>query len=178
MLKAWIDTLNAFSVTLRNVGRPRVTEKLLWKAPRPHPERYRQTFVLTRDEHGEPNCIACGNCARICPSGIIRVDRGKKVEHPVTGKKAFRPATFTLELGACMFCELCVQVCPTDALVMLGTHQPAAFDRESLVLTQDKLYANAELGERAWGSGSRLREMQDPKRKPAPAGRVSGEEDA
>ena len=27
--------------------------------------------------------------------------------------------TFTLELYACEFCELCVQVCPTDAIIMM-----------------------------------------------------------
>jgi len=29
--------------------------------------------------------------------------------------------TFTLELYSCEFCELCVQVCPTDAIIMLKT---------------------------------------------------------
>lgn len=158
------DTLEAFKTTLRNVGRPLVTDPLPWKAPRTHPERYRATFALKHDEHGEELCIACGSCAKICPSQIITVTRGEMRVHPVTAKKRLSAADFTLDLQACIFCELCVQVCPTDALTMLRTYHSPGYCREDLVLTADKLYANEKLGLDSWGSGSRLAAMQDPVR--------------
>ena len=37
--------------------------------------------------------------------------------------------TFTLELYACEFCELCVQVCPTDAIIMMKSFDLATGDR-------------------------------------------------
>lgn len=175
MLKPWFDTLEAFTVTLRNLGRPRVTEPLPWKKDRVHPERYRQTLGLTRDEHGEIACIACSACEKICPSQIIRVKSAGRKDSPVTGKKRAYPETFAIDLNACMFCEMCVQVCPADAITMLAHHQPSSFDREELVLTMDKLLENATRFTPSWASASRLAEMQDPKRGAAPATSPEGE---
>lgn len=165
MMRAWLDTIRAFNITFRNIGRKRVTEPLPWKAKRQHPERYRATFALVHDEHGEPACIACGACEAICPSKVITVTSGEKRVSPVTGKKRAYIENFVLEQNACMFCELCVQVCPTDAIRMLKTYHTPGYSREDQVLTMEKLYKNAELDEFSWGRGSRLREMQDPNRK-------------
>ena len=49
--------------------------------------------------------------------------------------------TFTLELYACEFCELCVQVCPTDAIVMMKSFDLATADRRELLLDKDRLHA-------------------------------------
>jgi NADH-quinone oxidoreductase subunit I len=160
---AWIDTLHAFSVTFRNVGRPRVTEKLPWKRLRVHPERYRAGFALTDDEHGEVACIACKACENVCPSGIIRVEAERR-DSPVTGKKRAWPASFVLDMNACIFCELCVQVCPSDAIRMRTAWSLAGTSREDQVLTLDRLRANARDGHLSWATSSRLRAMQDPGR--------------
>ena len=63
---------------------------------------------------------------------------------------------------ACIFCELCVQVCPTDAILMTRTPHKPGFAREDLLLTMDRLYANEP--HVTWGKASLLLEMQDPKR--------------
>ena len=50
--------------------------------------------------------------------------------------------TFTLELYACEFCELCVQVCPTDAIVMMKSFDMATTDRREMLLDKDRLHAH------------------------------------
>ncbi len=164
-MKRIFDTLNAFTVTIKNLGRPRVTEPLPWKAERAHPERFRASFALVDDKHGEPACIACQACARICPSEIISIELERRVSE-VTGKKRGYPTAFSLDMNACIFCELCVQVCPSDALVMLNSYQLAGYQREDQLLTMEKLQDNGRSGRLSWGTGSRLRAMQDPKPKP------------
>ena len=149
----------ALRVTLRNFFRPVVTEGL-----RPHEsraDRYKASFALVHDEHGDEACIGCKMCEKICPSDVITVVGGGKKESPNTGKKRGWAADFTLDLQACIFCELCIQVCPPDAIVMLRVQEPPGYSREDLVLTMDKLYAN-EGKPLYWAKGSILLEMQEP----------------
>src|ERR1700752_2049778 len=70
--------------------------------------------------------------------------------------------TFTLELYACEFCELCVQVCPTDAIIMMKSFDLATGDRRELLLDKDRLHALGLQLEPSWATGNRLRDMQAP----------------
>ena len=51
---------------------------------------------------------------------------------------------FTLELYACEFCELCVQVCPTDAIIMMKSFDMCDVDRREMLLDKDRLHAIGE----------------------------------
>jgi len=143
---------------------------------RPRAERLRASFALTKDEHGDENCIGCQKCEHICPSDIIRVKKDKHVS-PVTGKSRGYASDFTINLQACIVCELCVQVCPTDAIIMTREQEAPGFQRTDLTLTMDKLYRNFEkrVGEGgktpAWGKASLLWGMQEGK----PPGEGEGE---
>jgi NADH-quinone oxidoreductase subunit I len=160
---------DALAITFRNIFRGRTTEPLPWKAERQRPERFRATFALIHNEHGEEACIGCKICEKICPSEIIDVKPGGKVVSEFTGKKRGICDDFTLDLNACIVCELCVQVCPEDAIIMLRAPEAPAYSREDLVLTMDKLYENEKLDAASWGTGSRFMEMQNPKRGMPPA---------
>ena len=149
----------AMGVTLRNLFRPPVTV-MYPDRPRPYPDRFRGVLALTYDrETGEENCIGCRLCEYICPPQVIRVEMLK-------GAKRNYAKTFTLELYACEFCELCVQVCPTDAIVMLKTFDLATTDRRELLLDKDRLHALGLAYEPSWATGNRLRDMQAPPRAP------------
>jgi NADH-quinone oxidoreductase subunit I len=170
-MKYFISAFKAMWVTLKNIFAPVETVQFP-DVIRPRPERYRTTFALVNDEHGEEACIGCFLCEKICPSDIIKVEAAPKAESPATGKKRGYCADFTLDLGACIYCELCVQVCPTDAVVMCREPQTPGFSREDLVLTMDKLYANGRERVPTWGTGGGLRAMQEPPKppkKPRPA---------
>lgn len=159
-----VAAFTTLRISLRNVFRAKTTEPLPWHADRPRSERYRASFALVHDEHGDEACIGCKMCEKICPSDIIRVVTGKKAESPNTGKNRSWCADFTLDLNACIICELCVQVCPTDAILMLREQEPPAFDRNDLVLTMERLYANEKKVAVTWATATKLIEMQDPDR--------------
>jgi NADH-quinone oxidoreductase subunit I len=151
----------AMGVTLRNLFRRPVTVQYP-TVKRLYPDRFRGILALTYDPAtGEENCIGCRLCEYICPPQVIKVEMLK------SEKRNFAKV-FTLELYSCEFCELCVQVCPTDAIIMLKTFDLATADRREFLLDKDRLHALGLLHEPSWATGNRLREMQAPP-KPAKA---------
>jgi NADH-quinone oxidoreductase subunit I len=146
--------LEALGVTLRNMRRQPNTV-LHPFVQRERAPRYRQTFALVHDQHGDEACIGCKKCEKICPSEVITVTTGKKRESPHTGQKRGWADDFTLDLTACIVCELCVQVCPVDAIVMCRTPNAPGLAREDLLLTMERLYANERLP-RSPATGSSL----------------------
>ncbi len=102
----------AMGMTLKNFLRKTVTVRYP-DVSRPYPDRFRGILALTYDpQTGEENCIGCRLCEYVCPPQVIKVEMLK-------AEKRNFAKTFTLELYACEFCELCVQVCPTDAIIMM-----------------------------------------------------------
>lgn len=154
------DGLQALATSLKNAFRKPTTVEFP-KVVRPRAERYRTTFALLYDEQGDELCIGCLQCERICPSEVIAIKAAGKKESPVTGKKRGYADDFVLDLNACIYCELCVQVCPVDAIVMTREPEVPGWSREDLVLTMPRLYANGKQKPRAWGDGTRLMAMQE-----------------
>src|SRR6476646_7970529 len=159
----------AFAVGMAVVHGMRITAVNMFRKPvtvhyptveRKYPDRFRGLLALTYDkETGEENCIGCRLCEFICPPAVIKVEMLK-------GEKRNYAKTFTLELYACEFCELCVQVCPTDAIVMMKSFDLATNDRRDMLLDKDRLHALGLQFEPSWATGNRLRDMQAP---PKPA---------
>jgi NADH-quinone oxidoreductase subunit I len=159
----------ALGITLRNFFRKPVTLRYP-DVKRQYPDRFRGVLALTYDrETGEENCIGCRLCEYVCPPQVIKVEMLKE------GKRNYAK-TFTLELYSCEFCELCVQVCPTDAIIMLKTFDLATADRREMLLDKDRLHALGLEHEASWATGNRLRDMQAPP-KPAKAAAAGGKGD-
>ena len=144
---------------LRNLFRKPVTVHYP-DVQRPYPDRFRGILALAYEkETGEEACIGCRLCEYICPPQVIKVEMLKS-------EKRNYAKTFTLELYSCEFCELCVQVCPTDAIIMMKSFDLATADRRELLLDKDRLHALGLQFEPSWATGNRLRDMQAP---PKPA---------
>jgi NADH-quinone oxidoreductase subunit I len=149
----------AMKVTLINLIRRPVTVHYPDKT-RDYPDRYRGLLALTYDkETGEENCIGCRLCEYICPPQVIKVEMLK-----AQGRNYAK--SFTLELYACEFCELCVQVCPTDAIVMMKSFDVSTADRRELLLDKDRLHDIGLRFEPSWATGNLLRDMQTPPKAP------------
>src|SRR5499427_4482051 len=122
---------------------------------RPFPNRFRGLLALTYDkETGEENCIGCRLCEFICPPAVLKAEKRNYAK------------TFTLELYACEFCELCVQVCPTDAIIMMKSFDLATGDRREMLLDKDRLHTIGLQFEPSWATGNGLRDMQTPPKAP------------
>ena len=147
--------LGAMRVTLQNLFRKPVTVHYPEK-PRTYPDRYRGLLALVYEpDTGEEACIGCRLCEFVCPPAVIKVEMLK-------GEKRNYAKTFTLELYACEFCELCVQVCPTDAIVMMQSFDMPTTDRREMLLDKDRLHAIGQTFPQSWATGNKLRDMQGP----------------
>ena len=147
--------IRAMRITAMNLFRKPVTVHYPEK-PRTYPDRYRGLLALTYDPTtGAENCIGCRLCEFICPPAVIKVEMLK-------GQGRNFAKSFSLELYACEFCELCVQVCPTDAIVMTKSFDLATTDRREMLLDKDRLHALGLQHQVSWGVGTKLRDMQNP----------------
>ena len=155
--------VHAMRITFVNFFRKPVTVHYPTVA-RPYTNRFRGLLALTYDkETGEENCIGCRLCEYICPPQVIKVEMLK-------AEKRNFAKTFTLELYACEFCELCVQVCPTDAIIMMKSFDMSTADRRELLLDKDRLHQIGLKFEPSWATGNLLRDMQTPPKAAAKTG--------
>ena len=67
----------------------------------------------------EENCTVCMLCARECPDWCIYIESHKQtVPAPEGGRPQVRNVLdrFAIDFSLCMYCGICVEVCPFDAL--------------------------------------------------------------
>ena len=121
-------------VTLKEFFTRKVTEQYPENRKTQHiSERHRARLVMPHDAEGNNKCIACGLCQQTGPNGTIRITT-KTVTDEETGKSKKMLVEYSYDLGACMFCQLCVNVCPKNAIEFSNEFENAVFDRKKLVL--------------------------------------------
>jgi NADH-quinone oxidoreductase subunit I len=79
------------------------------------PVRARGVIALRED-----NCTACMLCARSCPDWCIYIEGHKDLAPPRRAGGKPRSVNkldrFDIDYALCMYCGICVEVCPFDAL--------------------------------------------------------------
>ena len=95
--------------------------------------RFRGRLSMPLDENGNHRCIACGMCQMNCPNEPIHIET--RTETTPDGKPKKVLARYTYELGCCLFCQICVRVCPQQAIAFTTDYENAVFERDKLVLT-------------------------------------------
>jgi len=85
----------------------------------------------------EERCTGCASCAKYCPLGTIKIETAPTPDFNVGDN--YRLETFDIDTGRCMFCGLCVEACPYDALFMGTGFERATYTRKSMVVHQDEL---------------------------------------
>lgn len=117
------------SVTFRYLFKPVSTVQYPRKAL-DLPEAYRGHTEFLRDpETGEHKCVACGECYRTCPSGVIKV-QGLKEEADEPNRAQF----YFIDFSRCSLCGLCVEVCPEGALTYSRVFDEVGVSRYSTVV--------------------------------------------
>jgi len=76
-------------------------------------------------------------CQAACPNGTIKITT-ETVTDEETGKPRRRLVKYEYDLGACMFCHLCVNACPHDAIRFDTAFEHAVYTRDKLVKTLNK----------------------------------------
>ncbi|RLL70566.1 NADH-quinone oxidoreductase subunit I [Streptomyces sp. Z26] len=127
------------AVTLRTMTRRSVTEHYPDTQPE-LPPRSRGVIALF-----EENCTVCMLCARECPDWCIYIDSHKETAPPTApgGRERSRNVLdrFAIDFSLCMYCGICIEVCPFDALFWSPEFEYAETDIHELTHERDRLRA-------------------------------------
>ncbi|WP_327088022.1 4Fe-4S binding protein [Nonomuraea sp. NBC_01738] len=103
------------------------------------PPRSRGVIALV-----EENCTSCMLCARECPDWCIYIDSHKEtLPAPEGGRARQRNVLdrFAIDFALCMYCGICIEVCPFDALFWSPEFEYAEGDIRNLLHEKEQLAA-------------------------------------
>ena len=129
--------VKGMSVTMRTMLKPAITTQYPHVKP-DLPERTRGVIALE-----EENCTVCMLCSRECPDWCIYIDSHKDVMPPKTAGARARTRNvldrFAIDYALCMYCGICVEVCPFDALFWSPHFEYSTDDLTTLTHEMDTL---------------------------------------
>ena len=94
--------------------------------------------ALRRYPNGEERCIACKLCEAVCPALAITIESDQRED----GTR--RTTRYDIDLSKCIFCGFCEESCPVDSIVETRHFEYHGETRSDLLMTKEKLLANAE----------------------------------
>jgi NADH-quinone oxidoreductase subunit I len=124
------------AITFRAMTRKAHTQQYPDQGPE-LPPRSRGVIALF-----EENCTVCMLCARECPDWCIYIDSHKEtVQAEGTARPRQRNVLdrFAIDYSLCMYCGICVEVCPFDALFWSPEFEYAEYDLAELTHERDRL---------------------------------------
>lgn len=131
--------ISGLGVTWRTMFEPTVTVHYPHEKEMP-PTRARGVITLK-----EENCTVCMLCVRSCPDWCIYIEGHKEKRPPKREGARERTISvldrFDIDFGLCMYCGICVEVCPFDAI-----HWSPEFEYSEFRIA-DLLHDKVKLGE-------------------------------
>lgn len=129
--------LKGMATTARTLTRPTHTAE--YPDVRPElPPRSRGVIALLAE-----NCTSCMLCARECPDWCIYIDAHKETIPAATpgGRERQRNVLdrFAIDFSLCMYCGICIEACPFDALFWSPQFEYAEYDIRDLLHEKDRL---------------------------------------
>jgi NADH-quinone oxidoreductase subunit I len=128
--------VKGLATTIKTMVRPAHTAQYPDHPPE-LPPRTRGVIALL-----EENCTVCMLCARECPDWCIYIDSHKEtIPAPPGGRERARNVLdrFAIDFSLCMYCGICIEVCPFDALEWSPEFEYAEFDIKELLHEKDRL---------------------------------------
>ena len=126
---------------------------------------------------GEPYCTGCMVCIRACPTLCMSAEMK---DNPLHAEEKSRRRkiidTFEINLGRCILCGICVDVCNFDAIEMSHEHELSKYERNGNRFDLDQLLDLGKVyqAETGWvptqpekNSGVPVKKEARPKRTPA-----------
>ena len=112
----------------------------------PQIEAYRNFPFLVYD--GEDwqqglRCVSCFICEKECPPKCIFIEKSTDKKPDAVGKPQFYPKVFNIDVSVCMSCQICVEVCPFDAIKMDTDYELSTTNRFSALLWDKKELAKS-----------------------------------
>jgi NADH-quinone oxidoreductase subunit I len=123
-------------VTLKHALRRSITQQYPDVKP-DLPPRTRGVIALK-----EGNCTVCWKCSRECPDWCIYIEAHKETHDPASGGKARSVKVldrFAIDYALCMYCGICVEVCPFDALFWSPEFEYSEYEIDELIHEKEKL---------------------------------------
>ncbi len=102
------------------------------------PTRARGVIALKSE-----NCTVCMLCSRSCPDWCIYIEGHKEKAPP--RREGGKPRTvaaldrFDIDYALCMYCGICVEVCPFDALFWSPEFEYSEFHIANLLHDEERL---------------------------------------
>jgi NADH-quinone oxidoreductase subunit I len=131
-----VGLLKGLTVTLRHLLSRSVTQQYPHEKP-DLPPRTRGVIALKTE-----NCTVCWKCSKECPDWCIYIESHKETHDPASGGRARSTKVldrFAIDFALCMYCGICVEVCPFDALFWSPEFEYSVYDIVELTHEKEKL---------------------------------------
>jgi NADH-quinone oxidoreductase subunit I len=132
-----IGLLKGLGVTIKFLFQRPTTQMYPYERPDLAP-RTRGVIALM-----DENCTVCMLCSRECPDWCIYIESHKETVPPA--KEGGRARTrnvldrFAIDFSLCMYCGICVEVCPFDALWWSPEFEYSEYHMDALLHEKPKL---------------------------------------
>src|SRR5215216_6533169 len=119
-------------LTLRSMFKPVATIQ--------YPEEVRPIPVYARTNllWFEERCTGCSTCAQACPDGCILVQTSPRADGTLNIDR------YEIDFRICMYCGLCTEACPYQAIQSGGRYDDAVYIFENMYRDRDRLTNEAQ----------------------------------
>ena len=119
--------LRSMLVTLKHLFRPPITVE--------YPEQNRNVPTRARTNllWFEERCTGCSTCAQACPDGCILVETSPRDDGTLNIDR------YEIDFRICMYCGLCTEACPYQAIQSGGRYNDAVFTFEEMYRNKETL---------------------------------------
>lgn len=132
-----VGLVKGLATTARALMRPSHTAEYPDVAPT-LPPRSRGVIALVQE-----NCTVCMLCSRECPDWCIFIDSHKETLPAASpgGRERQRNVLdrFAIDYSLCMYCGICVEACPFDALLWSPEFEYSEFELTDLLHEKERL---------------------------------------